>query len=64
MSVLFIGIDTMLFALPNTGLLWRNSIFYSINPDGSHSEEVGTTPDILIKKGESALNVCLEEIKR
>lgn len=54
----------MLFALPNTGLLWRNSIFYSINPDGSNSEEVGTTPDILIKKGESALNVCLEEIKR
>jgi hypothetical protein len=58
------GIDPMLFALPNTGLLWRNSIFYSINPDGSNSEEVGTTPDILIKNGESALNVCLEEIKR
>jgi hypothetical protein len=35
-----------------------------INPDGSNSEEVGTTPDILIKKGESALKVCLEEIKR
>jgi hypothetical protein len=57
------GIDPMLFTLPNTGLLWRNSIFYSINPDGSNNEEMGTTPDILIKQGESALNVCQERIK-
>lgn len=56
------GIDSMIFALPNTGLVWRNSIFYSINPDGSSNEEFGTSPDIRINKNEDALTVCLKKI--
>lgn len=56
------GIDPMIFSLPNSGLLWKNSIFYSINPDGSSNEEVGTTPDVKIKENEDALEVCLKEI--
>lgn len=58
------GIDPMIFALPNTGLLWRNSVLYSVNPDGSNNEEFGTTPDILINEGENALDVCLNEINK
>lgn len=56
------GIDPMMFSLPNTGLIWRNSIFYSVNPDGSNNEEIGTIPDICIREGEDALKVCMGRI--
>lgn len=59
-----IGTDPLLFKLPNTGLLWRSSIFYGVNPDGSNNEEFGTTPDILLERGEDALLVALSEIAK
>ena len=59
-----IGYTPLLFTMPNTGLLWRNSIFYGVNPDGSNNEEYGTYPDILIGDGENALEAALLEIAK
>lgn len=59
------GIDPLVFSMPNSGLLWRHSILYTVNDDGGNSEECGTTPDIIIKKWEEdALEVCLQEIMK
>lgn len=56
------GIDPMIFTLPHSGLVYRFSVLYSINSDGTSSEEFGTTPDILTKSGESPLTACLAAI--
>ena len=56
--------DPMLFALPNSGLIVRFSIFYGLNADGSGNEATGTTPDILISEGEDALEKCLNMIEK
>lgn len=56
------GMDPLIFSMPNSGLLWRNSILYTLNPDGSNSEETGTTPDIISPSGEAPLDTCLKAI--
>ena len=57
-----IGIDPLLTALPNSGIVFRFSSVNGLNPDGSCNEEYGTTPDIVIEDGQDALTVCLEAI--
>lgn len=58
-----IGVDPYLISLPNSGLLVRYAALYGTTSDGKSSQEFGTTPDILSKKGESALETCLNAIK-
>lgn len=58
-----IGSDPAFITLPNTGLLVKYSFDYGINADGSGNEEFGTTPDIVSKEGETALEACLRAIK-
>lgn len=58
-----IGIDPLAFALPNSGIAFRFSAMQGLNLDGSCNEEFGTTPDILCKPGEDALELCLDIIK-
>jgi len=58
-----IGITPLHYAMPNSGLMWRFSGVYGINPDGSSSQVEGTTPHILCEK-EKALEVCLAEIEK
>lgn len=41
-----IGIDPLLFSLPNSGLVVRYSSLLCLNPDYTINEEVQTTPDI------------------
>lgn len=51
--------DPMLFALPNSGLIVRFSVFYGLNADGSGNEAKGTVPDIVTTAEEDALEKCL-----
>lgn len=51
------------FLLPNSGMIAQYTPFYSINPDGSCKELIGTAPDIDVGS-EDALAVCLREIGR
>lgn len=44
-----IGIDPLLFSLPNSGIVVRFSSLLALNGDGSINEEVQTTPNVLIK---------------
>ena len=68
--------DVMLFILPAllTALiitrraadfltLIQYTMMYGLNPDGSSSEEAGTTPDILSPAGEPALVTALRAIR-
>ena len=57
------GVDPFLVSQPNSGLVFRFSNLYTLNADGSNSEESGTTPDILISEDEDALEVCLDTIQ-
>ena len=50
--------------LPNSGILIQYTMMYGLNPDGSSSEEAGTTPDILSPAGESALATALRAIEK
>lgn len=54
--------DPLLFALPNSGLVVRFSVFYGLNEDGSGNEANGTEPDIVISENEDALEKCFELI--
>lgn len=58
-----IGIDPLPVALPNSGIAFRFSATFGLNADGSCNEEAGTTPDIVCKPGEDALDLCLGAIK-
>jgi hypothetical protein len=58
------GMDPIFFAMPNTGILIRFSADMGLNPDGSCSEEFGTTPDYPISENEDALVKCLEIISQ
>lgn len=58
-----IGIEPLAMALPNSGIAFRFSTLLGLNSDGSCNEEFGTTPDILCKPGEDALELCLNIIK-
>ena len=57
------GGSPMLFVLPNSGIVYRFSSIYILNPDGSSNEECGTKPDIYVKQPEYALDRCFEYIK-
>lgn len=54
--------DPILVSLPNSGILICYTMLYGLNPDGSSNEEVGTTPDVLSKPGESPLVTVLAQI--
>lgn len=57
-----IGIDPLIFVLPNSGICLRFSSTLGLNPDGGSNEEFGTVPDVLCKDGEDALSACLDLI--
>lgn len=44
-----IGIDPLLFSLPNSGIVVRFSSLLALNGDGSINEEVQTRPDVIIQ---------------
>lgn len=52
----------MLFALPESGLVVRFSVFYGLNADGSGNEAAGTQPDYPVPEGDDALASCLSLI--
>lgn len=58
------ALDPILMRLPNSGILIQFTMMYGLNPDGSSSEETGTTPDILSPAGEPALITALREIQK
>ena len=58
------GIDPVYITLPNSGLIVRYSMLYTLNYDGSNSEECGTTPDICSVYGENPLVTCLKAISK
>ncbi len=51
-------------ALPKSGLLIRSDIVYGLNKEGYCNNEVGTFPDIYTEKGKTALETCLDAIKK
>ena len=51
-------------AMPHCGMLFRFHPFYFINEDGASNDTNGTTPDIEIESGETAMQRCLKEIKK
>ena len=51
------------YALPDSGFLFRMGTFYGLNPDGSSNQLNGTTPDILVPAKEDALDYCISVIK-
>lgn len=57
------ALDPILMRLPNSGILIQYTMLYGLNPDGSSSEEAGTTPDILSPAGEPALVTALGAIR-
>jgi hypothetical protein len=59
-----IGINPIVVALPNSGLVVSFPTVMGLNPDGSSNEEMKTVPDILINtnNGEDALEKTLQII--
>ena len=57
------ALDPVLMRLPNSGILAQFTMMYGLNPDGSSSEEAGTTPDIVSPAGEPALVTALRAIE-
>lgn len=58
-----IGITPFHYAMPNSGICWRISAVYGINPDGSCNQVDRTTPHIECEPNE-ALGRCLMEIEK
>lgn len=58
------ALDPVLLRLPNSGVLIQYTMMYGLNPDGSSSEEAGTTPDVLSPAGEPALVTALRAIEK
>lgn len=52
------------YTLPNSGLLIRFDAFYFLNEDGTCHDLEGTYPDIEIESGETAMQRCLQEVKK
>ncbi len=50
-------------ALPNSGLLIKSDMIYSLNTDGTCNAEYGTIPDIYTAEGKTALETCLDAIE-
>lgn len=59
-----VGVDPILFSLPNSGVCFRFSSVLGLNPDGSSNEEFGTQPDLPCERGKDALQTCLAQISR
>ena len=57
------ALDPVLLRLPGSGILIQYTMMYGLNPDGSSSEEAGTTPDLLSPAGEPALVTALRAIR-
>lgn len=57
------ALDPVMTRLPGSGILIQFTMMYGLNPDGSSSEETGTTPDILSPAGEPALVTALRAIQ-
>ncbi|MGL6174065.1 MAG: S41 family peptidase [Cellulosilyticaceae bacterium] len=57
------GIDPMVVATPNSGIVFKFSVLYTVNEDGRNNEEFGTAPDIMVLEGETPLQACLRTIK-
>lgn len=58
------ALNPVMMRLPNSGILIQYTMMYGLNPDGSSSEEAGTTPDILSPAGEPALITALRTIRQ
>ncbi len=54
----------MPLALPNSGALFLYEFTYGLNEDASCNATIGTEPDIYNKPGKTAMETCLEEIKK
>lgn len=50
--------------LPKAGLLIKFDLFYGLNNEGYCIDEKGTPPDIYTSPGKTALETCLDEIKK
>ena len=57
-----IGIDPLIFVLPNSGICYRFSASLGLNSDGASNEEYGTEPDVSCD-AKDALKVCLKTIQ-
>ena len=57
------ALDPVFLQLPNSGILVQFTMMFGLNPDGSSSEEAGTTPDILSPAGEPALVTALRAME-
>ena len=57
-------IDPIIFSLPNSKLIVRYDMTYSLNSDGTNNQTYGTTPDIVFSSAENPLNDCLKVINQ
>ena len=57
------ALDPIFLQLPNSGILVQFTMMFGLNPDGSSSEEAGTTPDILSPAGEPPLVTALRAME-
>ena len=57
------ALNPVMMRLPNSGILIQYTMMYGLNPDGSSSEEAGTTPDILSPAGEPAFVTALRAVQ-
>lgn len=58
------GVPSAFIVLPNTGLIVQYDMLCRLNPDGTLNEETGTAPDLVSPSNQSALETCLDEIKK
>ncbi|MDR1523425.1 MAG: hypothetical protein LBS29_05720 [Endomicrobium sp.] len=56
-------LNPVLIMLPNSKMILRYSLDYSINPDGTCNAEIGTILDIKSSNRETPLETCLKVIK-
>ena len=58
------ALNPVLMRLPNSGILIQYTMMFGLNPDGSSSEEAGTTPDVLSPAGEPTLVTALRAVQQ
>ncbi|WP_373470459.1 hypothetical protein [Candidatus Endomicrobiellum cubanum] len=56
-------LNPALIMLPDSKMILRYSLDYSINPDGTCNAEIGSVPDIKSSNRETTLETCLKVIK-
>ena len=57
-----LGINPVLFQMPNSKLMIQYRADYPLNIDGSCNMEIGTTPDITVNN-ENILEECINVIR-